>query len=266
MRKPAVAGYFYEKDGERLKKELKPYIDLMAPKKKVLAIVSPHAGIKYSGAVAGAVYSCIQLPRTFIILGPNHKGIGSPAALIASGEWEMPNGPIKINSTLAKAMMASTEYLQEDQYAHAQEHSLELQLPFIQYLTSDFDIVPAVLQQLDLSICLEIGTAIARAIKACDQSVVIVASSDFTHYEPQKIAEARDRLAIDRILTLDPTGLYQTIISNNISMCGFIPAVIALQAALQMGAAKADLVKYMTSGDITGDYQQVVGYGGIIIC
>jgi hypothetical protein len=265
MRKQAVAGYFYEKDGDKLNKDLKSYIDSTGPKRKVMAIISPHAGIKYSGAVAGAVYSCIQLPRTFIILGPNHKGIGSPAAVIVSGEWEMPNGEVKINSTLAKAMMASTEYLQEDQVAHSQEHSLEVQLPFIQYLTTDFDIVPVVLKQLDLAACLEIGTAISKAIKASDQSVVIVASSDFTHYEPQKIAEVKDRMAIDRILTLDPTGLYQTITSNNISMCGFIPAVIALQATLQMGAAKAELVKYMTSGDTTGDYQQVVGYGGIII-
>lgn len=265
MRKPAVAGYFYEKDAEKLRNDLKPYIDLTLPKKKVIAIVSPHAGIKYSGAVAGAVYSCIQLPHTFVILGPNHKGIGSPAAVIASGEWEMPNGSVKINSTLAKAMMASTEYLQEDQYGHAQEHSLEVQLPFIQYLTPDFDIVPVVLRQLDLSVSMEVGSAVSKAIKASNQPVVIVASTDFTHYEPQKTAEAKDRMAIDRILALDPKGLYQTVISNDISMCGIVPTVIALQAALQIGAAKADLVKYMTSGDTTGDYQQVVGYGGIII-
>jgi AmmeMemoRadiSam system protein B len=265
MRKPAVAGYFYEKDEERLRDDLKPYMDLTVSKRKVMAMVSPHAGIKYSGTVAGAVYSRIQLPRTFIILGPNHKGIGGPAAVAVSGEWQMPNGPVKINSTLAKAMMASTEFLQEDQYAHSQEHSLEVQLPFIQYLTTDFDIVPVVLKQLDLPACLEIGIALSKAIKASDQSVVIIASSDFTHYESQKIAEAKDKMAIDRILTLDPSGLYQTIISNDISMCGFIPTVVALEAALQMGAAKAELVKYMTSGDTTGDYQQVVGYGGIII-
>ena len=162
-------------------------------------------------------------------------------------------------------MMASTEYLQEDQYGHAQEHSLEVQLPFIQYLTTDFDIVPVVLRQLDLSVSMEVGSAISKAIKASNQSVVIVASTDFTHYEPQKIAETKDRMAIDRILALDPKGLYQTVISNDISMCGIVPTVIALQAALQIGAAKADLVKYMTSGDTTGDYQQVVGYGGIII-
>jgi hypothetical protein len=265
MRKPAVAGFFYEKDGEKLRKIVNSYIDLNASKKKVIALVSPHAGIRYSGAVAGMVYSRIELPRTFIILGPNHKGIGSPAAVMTSGEWEMPNGILKINSTLAKAMMASTEYLREDQSAHEQEHSIEVQLPFIQYFSADFEIVPVILKQLDLAACLEIGNAIAKAIKASDQTVVIVASTDFTHYEPQRIAEVKDRMAIDRILSLDPKGLYQTIITNNISMCGFIPVVITLQAGLQMGAAKADLIKYMTSGDVIGDYQQVVGYGGIII-
>jgi len=265
MRKPAVAGFFYDRDPEELRKTVESCIDQGAERKKVIAIVSPHAGIQYSGKVAGMVYSRIEYPRTFIILGPNHRGVGAPAAVMTSGEWEMPNGIIKINSTLAKAMMASTEHLQEDRYAHAQEHSIEVQLPFIQYFCEDCEIVPITLQQLSLEACLEIGNAIAKAIKASDQSVVIVASTDFTHYESQKSAEIKDRMAIDRILSLDPKGLYQTIMTNNISMCGSIPVTITLQASLQIGATKADLVKYMTSGEVSGDYQQVVGYGGIII-
>lgn len=265
-RKAAVAGRFYEGDREALERQVQSFIPEGLPKRKAWAVVSPHAGYPYSGRVAGETLAVIEMPHTFVLLGPNHRGIGEPAAVMASGSWQMPNGPVEINSPLARVVMAGSGLLREDEQAHLMEHSLEVQLPFIQVLAREFQIVPIVFKSLDLGACQNIGTSIARAVRwASPLSITLLASTDFTHYQPQKVAEEQDRLAIDRILALDAEGLYQTVQRHRISMCGVIPTVIALYACRQLGASRADLVRYMTSGDASGDYQQVVGYAGIII-
>jgi hypothetical protein len=185
---------------------------------------------------------------------------------MASGSWRMPNGLVEVNSSLAQVIMAGSRLLQEDERAHLQEHSLEVQLPFIQQLAQEFQIVPITFKSLDLKACQEIGIAIVRAIHwASPLSITLLASTDLTHYQPQKIAEKQDKLAINRILALDPEGLYQTVLDHRISMCGVVPTVTALYACQRLDARQADLIKYMTSGDTSGDYRQVVGYAGIIV-
>lgn len=265
-RKAAVAGRFYAGERESLREQVQSFIPEELPKKKAWAVVSPHAGYPYSGRVAGETLGRIEIPHTFVLLGPNHRGLGESAAVMTSGLWQIPTGSVEINSSLAQVVMAGSSLLQEDEQAHLQEHSLEVQLPFIQHLAQEFQIVPIAFKSLDLKACREIGTCIARAVRwASPMSITLLASTDFTHYQPQKIAEEQDKLAIEKILALDAEGLYQTVLSHRISMCGVIPTVITLFACQKLGASEADLVRYMTSGDASGDYQQVVGYAGIII-
>jgi AmmeMemoRadiSam system protein B len=231
-------------------------------------MVSPHAGIMYSGAVAGAVFSSIELPHTFIMIGPNHTGIGKPVAMMTSGEWEIPSGTLKIDEVLAEKISKTTEIIEHDTSAHLMEHSLEVQLPFILYFSSEVKIVPITMMvsgDKGLSSCKLAGEAIAAAMKETEYPVTIIASSDMSHYEKDVVARAKDKMAIDRILALEPEGLFETVLKNNISMCGFAPVTAMLYAMRKLGAQKASLVKYMTSGEVSGDFGSVVGYAGITI-
>lgn len=262
---PAVAGQFYYASSEMLKAQVESYIEKGITKEKVIAILSPHAGFMYSGAVAGAVYSRIEFPDTFIIIGPNHTGLGKPISIMSSGEWEMPNGVVGIDESLSEKIMNASGEIVEDSNAHLREHSLEVQIPFMQFFSKEFKIVPIAMMTTDLEDCLEVGRAVASAVNSTPYPVVIVASSDMTHYEPDSEARKKDRRALDRILALDPEGLHRTILKERISMCGFSPAVAMLKASTILGAKSADLVKYMTSGDVSGDYFHVVGYAGVLI-
>jgi hypothetical protein len=265
VRKPAQAGRFYMKEPEALREQVEKYVRRNIKKEDVLGIVSPHAGYFYSGKVAGAVYSKINLPDTIIIIGPNHTGIGAEIAIMAEGEWEMPNGKVEIDSSLAKELLSeSGGLLQEEEEAHLHEHSLEVQLPFIQYFKTDFTIVPICMRDQRVSTCRELGKAIARVIKS-KTPCLIVASSDMTHYESQKDAERKDRLAIDRILKLDPEGLLKTVIDEDISMCGPGPTATMIFACKELGAKRSELVLYNTSAEASGDYSAVVGYAGVIV-
>jgi AmmeMemoRadiSam system protein B len=267
IRRPAVAGRFYDASPEGLKREVSGLIveGGEKEKEKVVGIISPHAGFIYSGPVAGAVYSRIQMPMTFIIIGPNHTGYGERASVMTSGEWEMPNGNVPINSELAKDILARSRFMKEDENAHLREHSIEVQIPFIQYFTDDFDIVPIALMSIDYKICEDIGKAISEAVKESKDSVVIVASTDMTHYEPQTTAEDKDKMAIEHLLKLDPMGLYNIVRDKKITMCGLCPTVAMLIASKELGAKEGLLVRYMTSGEVSGDYDQVVGYAGVLI-
>jgi MEMO1 family protein len=266
-RQPAVAGQFYPGTEASLKKEVQRllHIQKAQTKEKAIAIVSPHAGYMYSGPVAGCVYSCIEIPETVIILGPNHTGAGATFSLFKEGLWQTPLGDIQIDSELAETILKNSESLQEDTNAHIYEHSLEVQLPFIQYIKKDFKIVPVVLSNNTQEACHNLGASIAHAVKQSKKQALIVASSDMTHYEDQKTAEKKDKLAIDAVLDLDEAKLLNAVQDYNISMCGYIPVVVMLIAAKALGAKEARLVKYQTSGDITGDYSAVVGYAGIIL-
>lgn len=264
-RKPAVAGQFYAGTSSGLSREVQRYIDITASKEKAIGIVSPHAGLIYSGAVAGMLYSRIEFPHTFILIGPNHTGIGKPVSIMSDGQWSIPTGTLKIDKPLAEKILNSSEKVEEDEDAHLREHSLEVQLPFIVHLSEEVKIVPITMMTDSLELCRHIGEVMAKAVKETEYPVTIIASSDMSHYEEDSVARSKDKTAIDRIIALDPEGLYETVTKNNISMCGFIPVTAMLYAAKQLGASGSSLVKYMTSGEISGDYGYVVGYAGILI-
>lgn len=264
-RSPAVAGQFYAGTPADLNKEVESYIKSGVEKEKVIAIMSPHAGLMYSGHVAGAVYSSIILPKTFLLLGPNHTGLGRQVAMMSSGEWSLPTGSFQIDGELAKLVLRHTDIVQEDSQAHLFEHSLEVQLPFIGYFSDSVKIVPITVMSASLDECSEIGEAIALAIKESGYDIVIAASTDMSHYVPDDTARRLDGLALKEALNLNPEGLYNTVMRNRISMCGVIPSTIMLFAAKALGATEARLVKYATSGEISGDYERVVGYAGVLI-
>ena len=265
-RLPSVAGQFYPETGAALKSEIAGL--LLAkdkPKEKAIGILVPHAGYMYSGHVAASVYSCIEIPDTVIILGPNHTGMGETFSLFKEGSWHTPLGDVDIDENIAGAILAKCKYVKEDTKAHLFEHSLEVQLPFLQYLKKDVMIVPMVLSAYNMEAYQDLAAAIVSAIKQTHKSALIVASSDMTHYEIQEIAEKKDKVAIEAILKLSETQLISSIEQLSISMCGYIPAVVMLIAAKALGAKSARLVKYQTSGDATGDYEAVVGYAGVTI-
>jgi len=263
-RKPYVAGQFYPSGRERLKETVAALIDPQAAPRKAIALVSPHAGYVYSGPVAGAVFSSVKIPGTCVILGPSHHGIDPLFAIQARGRWATPLGESRVDEGLAARILEGSGLVEESEQAHLAEHSLEVQLPFIQYLRPDAAIVPIVVSAEARYEDLEsFGLALAEAIRKDGGESLIVASTDMSHYVSQKTAEIKDRSAIRRVLDLDPAGLFKTVVSERISMCGFQPTAAALVAARALGAAKAELVRYQTSGDVSGDYAQVVGYAGI---
>lgn len=264
-REPAVAGQFYRGTKEALIKEVSLYVEEL-PRESVIGALSPHAGFMYSGHVAGLVYSKIKLPQTIIILGPNHTGLGSSISIMTEGIWKIPLGDMEIDSFLAERIYRQAGTLiEKDSRAHLFEHSIEVQLPFIYYFKSDTRFVPISLMHASVDECSALGEAIARAVNETDYTVTIVASSDMSHYLSAQEARKLDFLAIERILEMDPEGLYNTVITKRISMCGYLAATTMLFAALMLGATRAELLKYANSGDINGDYSQVVGYAGVIV-
>lgn len=266
IRKPAVAGAFYPSNPEELTSMIKGMVDLEREKKKALAVISPHAGFIYSGPVAGALFSSVQLPDKYVLLGPSHRMISSKAALMRTGAWSTPLGDIPVDSGLADFILNSSAILDEDEKAHRNEHSLEVQLPFIQYFVKHFSIVPiSVGSQVTYKELEELGRAIAQGIKKSGLETLIVASTDMSHYVAQSTAQELDFMAIQMIQELNPKGLYDIVTSKNISMCGFQPTVSALVASCELGAKTASLIKYQTSGDVSGDYNEVVGYAGVLI-
>ena len=264
LRHPAVASQFYPGDPETLRRTLASLIPETS-KQKALAVVSPHAGYIYSGSVAGRTMARVAVPKTCIVLGPNHHGRGAEAALMASGAWRMPLGDVPVNQQVARSILANSAVIKEDNAAHEYEHSLEVQVPFLQYLQPDLTIVPLCLSYLSYEDCKEIGTALARTVSEFEEKILLVASTDMSHYESRQSASIKDKMALDRILDLDPEGLYNTVIGNRISMCGIIPTTITLIAALRLGCQQAELVRYTDSGEASGDTTQVVGYAGLIL-
>lgn len=265
IRKPAVAGSFYPASPSELKAMLRGMVAPEAEKEDVIGLVCPHAGYVYSGPVAGATVSRIKMKDTFIIMGPNHTGLGQPFAIMTEGAWQTPLGDIEIDSELARRLVGGSAYLEEDSLAHQREHSIEVQLPFLQYFKRDFKIVPIVLSHASGGIYKDIGRELAQAIRETERGVVILASSDMTHYESQASAERKDKSAIEAILKLDADELMERITRQSITMCGYAPVLALISAARTMGARRAELVRYQTSGDTTGDFAAVVGYAGIII-
>jgi hypothetical protein len=221
----------------------------------------------YSGMVAAQTAARIMVKDTVILLGPNHTGLGAAFSLMSQGKWQTPFGDISIDEGLAKAILAGSKYLAQDDLAHAREHSLEVELPIMQYFRKDFKIVPIAFGSDDFAALTDVGTAIAKAVKERKQtaSTLLVASSDMTHYEPAAVARTKDETAIKAVINLDARALWETVRSKNITMCGYMPVIAMITAAKELGATRGELVLYATSGDVTGDNSSVVGYAGIII-
>ena len=266
IRTPAVAGSFYPSDSSALTHALREMTHVHSHRLKALGIVVPHAGYVYSGAIAGEVFSRVQLPERFIMLGPNHTGLGRPLSMMSSGEWETPIGRASIDTDLAQALLQLDPDLEDDAEAHRLEHALEVELPFLQLLAGEnMKFLPIVVGTSNLNALLQLGEAVARAAAGCARPILIVASSDMNHYESDQITRAKDRKAIERVLERDPTGLYAVVLKEDISMCGFAPTVVMLTACNALGAEHAELVRYRTSGDVSGERDRVVGYAGIAI-
>ncbi|MDD5730441.1 MAG: AmmeMemoRadiSam system protein B [Candidatus Omnitrophica bacterium] len=267
LRKPAVAGQFYPSSKTELKKILGELTSPNLEKQDAIACVLPHAGYIYSGKVAGQTVSRINIKDKVILLGPNHTGYGTEFSIMSAGAWRTPLGDIKIDSSLAKKIQERSSDLQDDALAHMHEHSLEVELPFLQFFKPDFEIVPIAFATGNIYALKQIGRQIASVIleEKLKSSCLIVASSDMTHYEPQEEAEKKDHEAIKAMLELNEDRLIEEIRKYNITMCGFAPVVCALAAAKDLGAKNAKLALYQTSGDVSGDKSSVVGYAGIII-
>jgi hypothetical protein len=267
IRKAVVSGQFYPQSAQRLRQDIEKLIDKAAHPKEAIGCILPHAGYVYSGRVAAKTVSRLRPKDNIVLLGPNHSGLGPPFSIMACGQWQTPLGEVQINSDLAKSILNRSKNLTQDSEAHIYEHSLEVELPFLQYYKPDIEIVPIIVTEGQISIYKEIGKSIALALRESklENSTLIIASSDMTHYEPQERVKEKDRQAIEAILELNEDKLIDKIKGLNISMCGYVAATIMLAAAKLLGAKSAELISYQTSGDVTGDYDAVVGYAGIIV-
>ncbi|MBW9221868.1 AmmeMemoRadiSam system protein B [Methanothermococcus sp. SCGC AD-155-C09] len=281
VRNPSVAGMFYPADPSELIEMIEYcYLHKLGPKvlpskgifKKPIGLICPHAGYIYSGPIAAHSYSAlsnsIDGDITFIILGPNHTGLGSGVSTM-KGIWKTPLGYVSTDDEFVEELWRECDILDLDESAHLREHSIEVQLPFLQHLSIlnsiNFKIVPISMMMQDYETAMDLGYMIGRVSMELGRKVVIIASTDFSHYEPQEMASKKDALAIKAILDMDERELYTTVINNNITMCGYGPTIAMIRAMKELGAKDSRLLAYATSGDITGDYSSVVGYGSLVI-
>jgi MEMO1 family protein len=265
VRHPAVAGRFYPRDAANLREEVNSYLLQNDPPLHAIGCIAPHAGYMYSGHVAGAVFARIKIPQRCIVMCPNHTGVGRALAIMSEGEWETPLGNVSIDSELASGLKERCPALQEDASAHRGEHAAEVELPFLLLRQPKLTFVPIALGTTQLDVLEQLGLAIADVVAAQKDPVLIVASSDMNHYESDTVTRAKDHWAIERILTLDARGLHEVVEQRSISMCGMGPAVVMLTAAKKLGAKSAELVKYATSADVSGERDMVVGYAGVVV-
>jgi len=277
LRRPAVAGQFYAGSKQALIRQIEEcYLHPLGPgslprpgkgERRIVGMVSPHAGYMYAGPVATHGFHRLGsdgMPESLVIIGPNHTGMGSGVSLMVSGEWETPLGRLRIDEDLARRILEESEIIDADEEAHIYEHSIEVQLPFIQHIFGDrVKFVPICMMLQDERTSLEVGGAVAAACSGRD--VVVIASTDFTHYEPQEVAYRKDRMAIDRIVAMDAGGLIRCVEEEGITMCGSGPVAAMLAACRKMGARSAELLRYATSGDVAGPMAEVVGYASVVV-
>ncbi|HET8921489.1 MAG TPA: AmmeMemoRadiSam system protein B [Candidatus Acidoferrum sp.] len=266
LRLPAVAGRFYPSNPAELSGLVRKYSSsgTRHPAISVRACLVPHAGYVYSGHVAGAVLGGILLPKKIIILGVRHSPRGEPVAILSSGAWRTPLGDAPIDEPLAVALRKACPLLREDSKAHSAEHSLEVQVPFLQVLAPGFAFVPVALGTIHLESLVSVGEALAQVLDDSSEGVLLLTTSDLNHYEDDATTRVKDHKAIEKLLALDPRGLYDTCRNEEISMCGLGPAVAMLTALNALGVKESELVKYATSGDVSGDRDAVVGYAGMV--
>lgn len=281
-RPPAVAGQFYEGTKSGLVQEIEQcFLGKLGPGKlpevrservgSILGLVCPHAGYYYSGSAAAYAYEALAadgIPDVAVLLGPNHYGLGSAVAVSPDEAWATPLGSLRADAEVTETVLKLSKFAEADELPHTKEHSIEAQLPFLQYIGADsVKIVPISIAHINKSdaqaLVLDLGAAIAEAISG--KSAVVIASTDFTHYESQSVAETRDALAMEQILAMDPQGLIELVYAKNITMCGVIGVAVMLEACKRLGAVSARRLTYYTSGDVSGDKSQVVGYGAMSI-
>jgi AmmeMemoRadiSam system protein B len=282
VRPPAVAGSFYTASPAALREEVARYCVPEGPPRPTLAVLSPHAGLKYSGPVAGAVYARLTPPQTVILVGPNHSGLGPAISVYPEGAWQMPGGDVPVDDRLARDLLDRCPAAKSDTLAHRFEHCLEVQLPFLQYLAAaggaagegagtapSLQIVPVVLGTTRREICQELGYCLAELIVERGKSEtgrpLLVVTTDMTHYESDDVIRRKDRFAIEAIRRGDPEGLEREVHARGITMCGLGPTLTLLHAAPRLGATAISLARYATSAEVSGDYQRVVGYAGFVI-
>jgi len=266
IRPPAVAGRFYPDDPGRLRAAVDSFLAGGEERKiRARACMVPHAGYVYSGAVAGEVYRRLEIPARMILLGPRHFPRGASLAILSDGAWQTPLGMAPIDHLLAEKISRAFPLLREDAVAHSTEHSLEVQLPFLQRLAPAFAFVPIVIGPAQWEQLEALGRALAAVVTAEREPILLIASSDMNHYESDAVTRVKDHKAIDQILALEPRKLFDTVRDEKISMCGYAAAVATLIAARELGATRAELVRYATSGEVNGDMNEVVGYAGMTI-
>jgi AmmeMemoRadiSam system protein B len=265
VRLPAVSGHFYPNDAEELAQQVASFCTPREQPRQAIACMVPHAGYRFSGHVAGCVYAQLQLPKRFLLIGPRHFPRGKPQAIVSEGAWQTPLGRVQIDSELASELKAACPALIEDDLAHRDEHALEVQVPFLQCLASEFCFVPIALGTVSYVELAALGQAVASTLARQTDPVLIIASSDMNHYEPEAVTREKDHKALAGLLALDPRALYDVVRREGVTMCGFGPAVVMLTACRLLGAKQATLVRYATSGDANGERDQVVGYAGVII-
>lgn len=278
VRAPAVAGQFYAGTATGLREQIEsafthelgpgavPSVREEQPGVKTL--VSPHAGYPYSGPVAAHGFAALAeagQPEVAVIVGPNHTGVGEAVAISEADRWQTPMGDIPVARELRERFLERSNMAKADDHTHEGEHSLEVQVPFLQYLFEDLSILPIVMTDQDETTASELGETLAGVLEGVDRSTVLIASTDMTHYEPQEVAEEKDRQAIDRMEKLDVEGLYETIAAEDISMCGYGPTAVGLALARRQGANSGDLLRYGTSGDTSGSTAEVVGYASVAV-
>ena len=266
VRLPAVAGRFYPSDAAELSAQINEYVASKhaTAARNVKSCLVPHAGLMFSGHVAGAVFSSIRIPKKVVILGVRHRPPGSPAAIVSSGEWRTPLGDAQIDHELADKLRVACPLLTEDPIAHSKEHSLEMQIPFLQRLNPGFQFVPIALGTAHFETLVSVGEAIGAVLAAEKNEVLLVTSSDLNHYEDDATTRVKDGKAIEQLLSMDARGLYDVCRKEEISMCGLGPAVAMLTALQVLKASNAELIRYATSADRSGDPSAVVGYAGMV--
>jgi AmmeMemoRadiSam system protein B len=276
IRKPAVAGLFYELDPDSLRKQIEwcfkhrlgpGNMPVMGSKRDIKGVIAPHAGYIYSGPVAAHTYHEIAedgFPETFIILCPNHTGMGSGVSAMKEGSWETPLGLADIDAEFADLMIKNASIIDSNADAHLREHSAEVQLPFLQYLNPDFKFVPVTMWMQDIETSTEIGNSIYKTASELGRDVVVIASTDFTHYQPQNVAQTQDMKVIDAIKAMDENLMINRVAQLNVTMCGYGPVAATMVATKKMGATNCEILKYATSGDATGDKSSVVAYASAV--
>ena len=277
-RRPAVAGAFYAGTREELVRQIEecftssigpgtlPETPIKHGERRLPVLICPHAGYMYSGPVAAHSYIRLvgrRRPVTVVVVGPNHYGVGTAVSIFPDGEWLTPLGAVKIDNALAAELVRESDIFSLDEVSHRSEHSIEVQVPFLQYLLGDFMFLPICILDQSEETCVEVGEALASVVDGRD--ILLVASSDFTHYEPHESARRKDAIALERIAELDVGGLYTEMYRHDISMCGFGAMAAVITAAKRLGATRAEVIKHATSGDTSGDYSSVVGYASCVI-